>query len=136
MQKTKLGISVGLLGAAMFFLGLINVTGLLLVVGYVLLFESNEWLKRSAIKAVAVVIGFALLSIIISFGNDIINVINGILSWFSSTTFVSWPLNFNTIANGAINALEKIVLVILGFKAFTQGDLKVSTIDKVIDKNM
>ncbi|MGF7048413.1 large-conductance mechanosensitive channel [Paenibacillus sp. DS2015] len=136
MQKTKLGISVGMLGAALYFLGLINVLGLLLVGGYVLLFESNEWLKKSAIKAIAIVIGFALLSIIISFGNDIISIINGILSWFGGTAYVSWPLNFNVIANGAIDALEKIVLVILGFKAFTQGDLKVSAIDKVIDKNM
>lgn len=136
MQKTKLGISVGMLGAALYFLGLISVLGLLIVGGYVLLFESNDWLKKSVIKAVAVIIGFSLLSLIISFGNDIFSVINGILSWFSSTTHVSWPLNIDAIANGVINGLEKLVLVILGFKAFTQGDLKVAPIDRVIDKNM
>jgi hypothetical protein len=136
MQKTKIGISVGMMGAAIYFLGLINILGLLVVGGYVLLFESNEWLKKSVIKAVAVVIGFALLSIIINFGNDIFSIINGILSWFGDSAHVSWPLNFDVIASGVIQALEKLVLVILGFKAFTQGDLKVSTIDKVIDKNM
>jgi hypothetical protein len=83
MQKTKFGISVVMMGAAIYFLGLINILGLLVVGGYVLLFESNVWLKKRVIKA-----------------------------------------------------LEKVLLVMLGFKAFTQGDLKVSTIDKVIDKNM
>lgn len=136
LQKTKLGISVGMLGAAMYFLGLINFLALLLVVGYVLLFESDEWLKKTAIKAAAIVIAFALLSMIISLGNDIFAVINGILSWYSPSLHVSWPMSLNTIAGGVLSGLEIIVLVVLGFKAFRQEDLKVSAIDKVIDKNM
>ena len=44
MQKTKLGISVGLLGAAIYFMGLFG--GYLVAVllaGYILMFEENEW---------------------------------------------------------------------------------------------
>ena len=54
MQKTKLGISVGLLGAAIYFTGLFS--GYLVAVllaGYVLMFEENEWLRKNAVKAVA-----------------------------------------------------------------------------------
>ena len=43
MQKTRLGISVGLLGAGVCFLGLVGgylVTAIL--AGYILLFEENE----------------------------------------------------------------------------------------------
>ena len=51
MQKTRLGISVGLLGAAIYFMGLFS--GYLLAVllaGYVLLFEENSWLRKNAVK--------------------------------------------------------------------------------------
>ena len=54
MQKTKLGISVGLLGAAIYFTSLFS--GYLVPViltGYVLLFEENDWLRKNAVKAVA-----------------------------------------------------------------------------------
>jgi uncharacterized membrane protein YbhN (UPF0104 family) len=93
MQKTKLGISVGLLGAALYFLGLLSFLGLLILSGYVLLFETNEWLRRSAVKAVAVVIGFALISMIFTFGNDIFSSINGLLSWLKVSTTLAWPIN-------------------------------------------
>ena len=61
MQKTKLGISVGLLGAALYFLGLINTVALFLLAGYVLLFEENEWLRRAAVRAAVIVVGFGLI---------------------------------------------------------------------------
>ncbi len=57
VQKTKLGISVGLLGAAIYFMGLFSgYMVAVLLAGYVLLFEENEWLKKSAVKAIAVVL--------------------------------------------------------------------------------
>ena len=52
MQKAKLGISVGLLGAAIYFTSLFS--GYLVPViltGYVLLFEENDWLRKNAVKA-------------------------------------------------------------------------------------
>ena len=53
MEKSKLGISVGLLAALLYFLGLLSgylVT--VLVAGYILVAESNLWLRKSAVKAV------------------------------------------------------------------------------------
>ena len=43
-MKTKLGVSVGILGAATYFLGLFSgYTVLALVVGYILLCEQDSW---------------------------------------------------------------------------------------------
>lgn len=50
MQKTRMGISVGLMGAATYLCGLFG--GLMVTVviaGYILLFEENAWLKRAAV---------------------------------------------------------------------------------------
>lgn len=136
MQKTKLGITVGLMGAALYFIGLINFFGLIILSGYVLLFETNEWLKRSAVKAVAIVVGFSLVSIVIGFGNDVFDVLNGVLSWFKVPSVLAWPFNLDSIIVNAINALEKLILITLGFKAFSQSSISVGPIDKVINKNM
>ena len=58
MQKAKLGISVGLLGAAIYLTALSgSLLGLLVLAGYVLLVEDNQWLRLSAVKAVAEALG-------------------------------------------------------------------------------
>ncbi len=45
MQKTKLGVSVALMGAALYFLGLFSgYVALIILAGYVLLMEENVWL--------------------------------------------------------------------------------------------
>ena len=50
MQKTRLGISVGMLGAAIYLTGLFSgYVVAVLMAGYVLLFEENSWLRRSAV---------------------------------------------------------------------------------------
>ena len=54
MEKTKLGISVGLFGAIIFAVALFGgYIPSILLVGYVLLMETNEWLRKSAVKALA-----------------------------------------------------------------------------------
>ena len=53
-MKTKIGISIGLLGSAVYFVGLVGGwIPLILIAGYVLLSEAYEWLRMSAIKAIA-----------------------------------------------------------------------------------
>ena len=62
MEKTKLGVSVGLVGAAAFFCALFGgYTPTLLVAGYVLLFEENVWLKKTCVKAVALMMSISVL---------------------------------------------------------------------------
>lgn len=136
MQQTKLGISVGLLGAALYFMGLVNFLGLFILAGYVLLFESNEWVRKSAVKAVALVVGFALISVVIGISNDVLSVLNNLLSWVRIPFRVTWPLGLDSMILNAVDAIKNILLLLLGFKAFSQGTLNVGPIDKVVDKNI
>lgn len=136
MQQTKLGISVGLLGAALYFMGLVNFLGLFILAGYVLLFESNEWVRKSAVKAVALVVGFALISVVIGISNDVLSVLNNLLSLVRIPFRVTWPLGLDSMILNAVDAIKNILLLLLGFKAFSQGTLNVGPIDKVVDKNI
>lgn len=63
MPKTKLGISVALMGAGLYFLGVFSFIPAFLLAAYVLLCEENAWLKRNAVRMVIIVVGFYLLHI-------------------------------------------------------------------------
>jgi hypothetical protein len=136
VEKTKLGITVGLLGAAIFFLGLINLIALIIVAGYVLLFETNEWLKRSAVKAVAIVIGFALISVLISFGNDIFGFFNSFFDLAHSSFRFGYPLKLNDFISTLASAVEKLIFLVLGIKALKQESISIEMIDKIVNRNM
>lgn len=137
MQKTKLGISVGLMGAGLYFLGLFSFIPAFLLAAYVLLREDNEWLRRTAVRMLIIVSGFYVLLIGVDMLEEIVHIINYVLGWipFLNLHF-DFPLNLNGIANNAILFVENLVLLLSGFKALTGGSIKVEFADKLLTKHM
>lgn len=136
-MKTKLGVSVGLFGAATYFMGLFSgYVVLAIMVGYVLLCESNEWLRRSAVKAFAVCVGFSVLSALVGFIPNIIGFIDDIFNIFNSSFSISIVSKIVTFINTVIALAQKILLLVLGFKALHQGTVKIGIIDKLINDHM
>ncbi len=134
MQKTKLGLSVGLVGAALYFLGLFSFIPAFLLAAYVLLLEENQWLKKAAVKMVAVLIGFFLLGLAIDFVDEIFAVINVFAGWFDGS--VSVPLRLTYLLDYILWIVKTVVMVMLGFKALKLGSVSVGPIDKIVDSNM
>ncbi len=137
MQKTKLGISVGFLGAAIYFTGLFS--GYLVAVllaGYVLMFEENEWLRKNAVKAVALMIFFSLITVIINLIPNIINFINNIVVIFGGNFSVVILSRIVTVIVSAIDIIEKILFIGLGMKSLSQGTISVPIIDKLVNTYM
>jgi len=135
-MKTKLGISVELLGAALYFTGLISIIPLVLMAGYVLLFESDEWLKKTAVKAVGIVIFFAILSSIVGLVGNSSTLISDLVSLFKGTFSFSWLNRLLSICRTVISFIQVLFLLLLGLRALNQGDVKLSSVDNVINKNM
>jgi len=134
--KTKLGISVGLLGATAYFLGLFaGWLPVLLVAGYVLLFESNEWLRKSAIKAVAICIFFAVLSAIIGFVPNAIKLIDDACRIFKGSFSIAVVSKIIDLTNTVLMVVEKILLLVLGFKALRQGTISFGVVDRLVAKH-
>lgn len=137
MQKTRLGISVGLLGAALFFACLFGgYTVVILLTGYILLFEENAWLKRSAVKGAALMFGFSVLSAIISLIPGAIGFIDSIFNVFGGSFYITIVTNLINLINSALNLIEAILFLILGFKALNQGTIKIPVIDSLVNKFM
>lgn len=135
MQKTRLGISAALLGAVICFSGLFS--GYLLVfllTAYVLLMEENIWLKKTAVKTVAVLIIFSLLSAVLGLIPDLINVIDDIFTIFSGSFSIRFLTNIIYALRSILGFLETLLLLGLGFKALNQGTIKIPMIDKLVDK--
>lgn len=132
MQKTKLGISVGLLGALLYFSGLFSgYTITIVIAGYVLLAEDNAWLKRTSVKAIALLVGFSLVLEVIGLIPDVIGLINNVFNIFGGSFSIKVVSNIITFLHGTISFAKTIVFLILGLKAFNQGTVRIPVIDNL-----
>ena len=137
MQKTKLGVSVGLLGAAVYFSAAFGgYVAMFLVAGYVLLFEENEWLKKAAVKAVALMIAVGVLNTAIGLIPDVLNWLSSFLSIFDTYISVGKVSSFFDSITGAISIIRTVFFLILGVKALKQGTINVPVVDSLINKYM
>lgn len=137
MQKTKLGISVGLFGAIAYLLALTgNYTVMILLTGYVLLAESNLWLRRATVKALALMLTFSLLIALVGLIPNLLNLFNGILTTFGGGIDFSLIHKVESILTSALNWIESIILILLGLKAFHQGTLVLPVIDGLLTKHI
>lgn len=137
MQKTKLGVSVGLLGAAVYFSAAFGgYVAMFLVAGYVLLFEENEWLKKAAVKAVALMIAVGVLNTAIGLIPDVLTWLSSFLSIFDTYISVGKVSSFFDSIIGAISIIRTVFFLILGVKALNQGTINVPVVDNLINKYM
>lgn len=137
MMKTKLGMTVGMMGAIMFFVCLTgNYVAALLLAGYILLGEENIWLKKTAVKAVVLMIAISLLSAVIGLVTDLTGVISN-FQWLGDEIPESIKLNYFIHAvQGIITIGEKVLFILLGLFAFSQGTIKLPVVDSLINKYM
>lgn len=137
MQKTRLGITVGALGAITFFAGIFS--GYMVAVilaGYVLLFEENAWLRRSVVKAVVLMAFFSVLVAILNLIPDAISFIGNIANVFNGRFALTKVSQIITVLTSGINIVEKILFLGLGIKALSQGTIVIPFIDSLVSKYM
>lgn len=135
MQKAKLGVSVGLLGAALYLTAMSgSLLGLLVLAGYVLLVEENQWLRLSAVKAVAVYLFFVFVIQAVGYVPDVLGIISDVADLFNGYVSVPVVNNIVTLVKDLLYLLEKIFLMILGVKALNQGTVAVPFVDKLVVK--
>lgn len=143
MYKTKLGISNCMLAGIIFFFALLFefnsaslfMWPLIITVAYVLLKEEDLWLKASAIKAVMIIIVFALIPFAFSFVEDLMSFINFFLRIAKTETIGDGFYIMGTI-NMLCEIAEKIILLILAIFAFKGKTIKVPVVDNVIRKHL
>ena len=132
-----MGVSAGLLGAALYFFGLFSgymVT--ILLAGYILLFEENVWLRRTSVKAVAVLILFSLISTLVGLIPDVIDAVNSVASLFEQYFSLRLVSNIVNIINNLLRLIKTLCFLNLGFKALGQRTTRIAVIDDLINDYM
>lgn len=125
------------LGAAICFSGLFGgylLTGVL--VGYVLLFEENIWLRKSAVKTFTLMVGFSLISAVVGLLPSVIRVIDNIFMMFGGYFTAAFATNFLAAVLTLVDMVKTILLLVMGMKAVTQGTVAMPVIDNLINKHM
>ena len=139
MEKTKLGISVGLLGALVFFAGYSGLTVLALVGGYVLLKEENSTLKKYVVYAAALMIAFLAASMCITAIETVFDFLN-FNSWMTSVDGLSTVYRvimalFETLTD-ILYIAEILVFGFLALMALAGKEIKIAFLDKLVEKHM
>lgn len=104
--------------------------------GYVLLFEENSWLRKSAVKAVPVMAVFSLLITVLNLVPNAISFVDNVVSIFGGSFDAAFLSNLISAAVAALNIIEKLLMIGLGVKALNQGTIAVPVVDKLINKYM
>lgn len=137
MEKTRLGITVGLMGAMIYFTGLFS--GYLVAVilaGYVLLCEGNVWLRCSAVKAVALMLFFSGLIVIVNLIPDAFGFISSVLSVFNFNFGFGFVSKIMSVINSGIDIAEKVLFLALGLKALHQGTIAIPALDRFVSRHI
>ena len=137
MDKTKLGISVGLMGAILYCFGLFGgaiVT--VAAVAYVLICEENEWLKKTAIKVVVLMLLFPVAQMVIGVIPDLAGIVADLLNIFKVGVNLSIIYSIESLLRGLISIAEYVVFAILAVMALAQKTVTIPLLDPFIDKHM
>lgn len=137
MQKAKLGVSVGLVGAALYFFGLFNgYLAMGLLAGYVLLVEEDAWLRKQAVRAVALLVCFSLLSTLIGLIPDFLGLIGDVVNLFEGSFSYSVVSKIVRLLQDILSFVKIILFLLLGFKALGQTSLKLPVVDDLANRNL
>lgn len=134
MEKSKLGISIGLLGALMFMSGYFGITAVLLVAGYILLREESKTLKKYAVGTIAVYLAFALLGMCMSLISNIFNMAN-FGGWMYDTSMYTIVNGFISTVNHIISIAKLVIYGLLAMLALFTKEVKIPLVDKFVEKH-
>ena len=138
MEKTKLGISQGMLGAVVYFsAALLGYISLFLIGGYILLVEKTEWLKKCVVKAVVLMLLYSLISTVIGIVPQIFSFGSGDDSLFGTYyLYLTGAYSIAAVILVVLNLARIGLFIVLGVKALNGKTIRIPVVDRMIDAYM
>lgn len=134
MQKTKLGLSVGLLAAITYLLPIVNSTIFFIVVAYVLVREENIWLKKTVVKATAIFFIIHILYGILNFGSS--GMSTTMLQLVPDLLFNNRLFGMFGIFTGLLSLIKYAIYIAFAILSLKQGTIKIGFLDNFINRHM
>lgn len=133
MQR-KIGVSAEMLGAAVCFLALFGgYTALVLAAGYILLCESDEWLRKTAVKVFALCVLFSLLLAVTGILTELVGFCEGSLALVIRSFRLSLVHDLISVLETVICLVRDILLLLMGFAALHRSSVPVPVADGIAD---
>lgn len=134
MEKTKLGLSVPVASALVYLLMLFGgYTGGLLAIGYILLWEENEGLKKHAITALLVAVSVSTVNILIGLLPEVVDVLQIFASLFNSYMEASAVSSLTGILYALLSLVKTVVFLMLALNAYKGRYVKLGFIEKFLN---
>ncbi len=140
MEKTKLGIPVVLMSVIVCLLGYYGgYTVVALMVGYVLLAEESESLKRLAVKVLAILLAFSLANTAVSLLPNLLELFRAFVNIFdayalSEAFYNNWLYRFTNFISTVLSLLKMLVFIWMACKTLDGKEAKIPVLDKFLDK--
>ena len=146
-QMTGVGITVALFAALIYWSGLIDSMPVItvLLAGYVLLEEKDQWLRAVALKAITIIVCFALLlgfvNLLTYFKDAMTHIINMLLTTAASNggarqvtgEFFTELLD---ILRNIILFVRDLYLILCGFMALQYKNMRVPVVDDLVNRHI
>ena len=146
-QMTGIGITVALFAALIYWSGLIENMPVItvLLAGYVLLEEKDQWLRAVALKAITIIVCFALLlgfvDLLVYFKDTMTNIINMLLSTVTADGAVrevtgAFFAGLLVILRNIILFIRDLYLILCGFMALQYRNMRVPVVDDLVNRHI
>ncbi len=136
-MKTKLGITAGLMGACAYFMAMFgSYVALIVLVGYVLLSETNEWLRRTAVKAIVLALAIDVLCALINLLPGALDVIDSMLRIFNGSLYAAKVGEFTSFLTNVVKYAGRILFLILGINSLKQGYIRIPVLDSFLERHI
>ncbi len=142
MEKTKFGVSVGLLSALCYFTGYFSFTSCVILFAVILACSESVAAKKNASQALVLSVLFSLIATVLGWlSGTYLDMISTLSSWFME--WFSWynaydilsKLDIMGFLNGIWGLLELVLMIIFVIKSFKGKDIKIPVVTKLVNKH-
>lgn len=136
MNKTKLGISAAAFVALTYLVAYFSgYLAIVVAVGFVFVFEKNEWLKKNVLKALVLLVCFSIANLVLYLIPDFLDVIyDSAIIANVSLGFISKTKQVFNVINDLLMLFKEVLFILLALFALKNNTIKIGFIDKFIDK--
>lgn len=138
MEKSKLNISVGLLGFILCFSTFFgSYIPAILIGGYILLREENAWIRTLAVRVLALLVIFGVASTVVYLIPDCLGVIQKFVAIFNSDGFSIGVISrICSFLSTVVSFAKTLVFLGLGLTALKGSTIKLPIVDNIVNKNL
>ena len=135
MEKTKLALPVTMVAAAAWLLGLYGgyvIAGIL--IGYVLLKEDSQWLKKNCLRVLIGMLAFSVAFTVINLLPNLLELLYSFLRIFNVNIYLDFLHEIFNLLYSVVSLIKTVLFILMGVAAALNKDFKIPVLDPFIEK--